>query len=274
MADPDSVFMRALASFKNRSVYANVVNDKTVSYYTSAFSETDPFADLDAVECNYLEGYDNVILDGENPVSVKDNEALALTRGWTKTTGAILRRIPMAAFFAVFIPIGASVFLVNAAIQSVRSGRRIRLHEEGKAGINVHEYRIPIFSDMRREVEDLYENINSAHEQEYLPDRDEDSAPSSGQRRRSSLRSVLHGESSRDTIEKIKSKHTPRFKTLALTSDQFAMIKSLDDVGFKKHPVYIHKHGHSHAAIIYRRTGPAFDEGKIVVKHWLNAFEL
>jgi hypothetical protein len=274
LADPASVFVRALASFKNRSVYANVVNDRTVSYYTSAFSETDPFADMDAVECNYVEGYEQVILDGRNPVFVKEREELALTQRLTKTTGTIFRRIPMTVFLMIFLPIGTTLFLVNSAIQSVKSGQRIRLHEEGKAGINVSEYRIPLISDMRREVQDLYENINSAHEREYLSASDEETATPDRPHRRPSLRSVLRGAGTRDTIEELKSKHSEEFPTLALTSDQFAIIESLDNIGFKKHPVYIHKHRHSHAAIIRRRTGAAFEEGRIVIKHWLDSFEL
>jgi len=53
------------------------------------------------------------------------------------------------------------------------------------------------------------------------------------------------------------------------------MIKSLNDVGWTKYPVHIHKSSHSHAAMIYRSKRAAFDEGKIVVKHWTSqAFEI
>jgi hypothetical protein len=271
LADPEGVFVRALASFKHRSIYANVVNDRTVSYYTSAFSEVDPFADMDAIECNYVEGYEQVILDSKRPVSLKEREELALTQRLTRTTTTIFRRIPMAAFLVIFIPIGTSLFLANSVFQSIKSGQRIRLHEEGKAGIDVNEYRIPLISDMRREVEGLYDNINNVHEQEYMSD-EEAGGPNRPQRRPSIL-SVLRGESSHNT-EKLKSNHAPEFPKLALTDDQFAIIKSLDEVGFKKHLVYIHKHRHSHAAIIRRRTGAAFEEGRIVIKHWLDAFEI
>ncbi len=48
------------------------------------------------------------------------------------------------------------------------------------------------------------------------------------------------------------------------------MIAALDSVGWRKYPVYIHKVRHSHAAIIVRTEKPGFDEGKIVLKHWLD----
>jgi len=53
------------------------------------------------------------------------------------------------------------------------------------------------------------------------------------------------------------------------------MIKALDDVGFRKYPVYIHKSSHSHAAMIVRTPRAAFEEGKVVIKHWLeNEFDI
>jgi hypothetical protein len=50
------------------------------------------------------------------------------------------------------------------------------------------------------------------------------------------------------------------------------MIQSLDDVGWKKYPVHIHKASHSHAAIIVRMNRARFAEGKLVVQHWLDNF--
>jgi hypothetical protein len=263
MADPESVFIRALGQFKHRSLYANAVNDRTVTYFTAGISGTDPFVDMDAVTCRYIAGYEPVIMDGEDPVDLKDQEPqeLALTQRWARTTGTILRRIPIAAFLVIFVPVGTTIFLANSVIQSLRSYRRIRLHEEGKAGINIHDYRIPLISGMRQEVEDLYENMNNAQEQEYLAEDDE------GAR-------AQNQASPADSVEEVKARQKPVFPTLALTSEQFAAIEALDKVGFKKYPVYIHKHRHSHAAIIRRRTGAAFDEGRVVVKHWLDEFEL
>jgi len=56
---------------------------------------------------------------------------------------------------------------------------------------------------------------------------------------------------------------------LALAPAQFEIIDGLNAVGFRKYPVYIHKARHSHAAIIVRMPKKGFEEGKIVVKHWL-----
>jgi len=48
------------------------------------------------------------------------------------------------------------------------------------------------------------------------------------------------------------------------------MIQALDEVGFRKYPVFIHKVMHSHAAIIVRVDKSSFDEGRVVLKHWLD----
>ncbi|KAF2185725.1 lipase/serine esteras-like protein [Zopfia rhizophila CBS 207.26] len=285
LADPDSIFIRALAQFKNRSLYANVVNDRTAPYYTTGISRIDPFVKPDAVKINYVEGYDSVILDPEKPLLAKQPEAMpAFPQRLTKNTKIIFRRLPLVAFLVVFIPIGTSIFLVSSAVQSVRSRQRIRMHKEGKAGIDIGRYRIPLMlNDVRREVEDMFENMNNTHEQEYLPAGSEDLAsptspihsPNLG-RMNSSPRVNSGFDSGPESIFEAKSQEADslEFPTLALTPDQFAMIQALDDVGFKKYPVYIHKHNHSHAAIIVRIDKPGFDEGRLVVKHWLSEFEI
>lgn len=279
LADPASIFIQGLSEFKHRSLYANVVNDRTVTYYTAGISRIDPFIDPTAVKINYLEGYEDVIIDGDNPVSEKEQEALpAFTQRLTSITRGVLGRIPFAAFLVLFIPIGTSIFLVNSAIQSVRSRQRIRMHEEGKAGIDVGGYRIPLINDMRKEVEDMFENMNSAQSQEYLPAGSEELASPSRSptltRLNSSPKSMLASSPEASDVEEIKAERVPEFPTLALTADQFAMIEALDNIGIKKYPVYIHKHRHSHAAIIRRMDKSAFEEGRIVVKHWLDMFEL
>jgi hypothetical protein len=38
--------------------------------------------------------------------------------------------------------------------------------------------------------------------------------------------------------------------------------------------VYIHNHRHSHAAIIVRIDKKSFDEGRVVIRHWLDHFAL
>jgi hypothetical protein len=274
LADSNSIFIKGLAQFQQRSLYANVVNDRTVTYYTAGISQTDPFVKPENVTMNYISGYDNVILDGEQPVSPKKPEAPpAFSQRLTTTTQTILGRVPIVAFLTVFIPIGTTLFLVNSAVQSFRSSQRIRLHEAGQAGINIQQYRLGnMLNAVRREAEDLYENVNNAQESDYLSARSSEVA--------SPTQPTSPGLVRKDTEADIGSAEEKKrgmdmeFPTLALTQDQFGMIEALDNVGFKKHPVYIHNHRHSHAAIIVRIDKKSFDEGRVVIKHWLDNFLL
>ena len=169
----------------------------------------------------------------------------------------------------IFIPLGVVAFLINSGVQSLRSSRRIRLHERGLAGIQPGNYRVPLITDMRGAVEDVFENLNSAQSNEYLvPGTEEEDGvhePSSP---------ILDRAQAFKTPS--KSDHKPEkslavdVPTLALASYQFRMINALDSVGWHKYPVHIHKVGHSHAAIIVRTDKASFDEGRVVLRHWLD----
>ncbi|KAI4906235.1 hypothetical protein J4E90_010708 [Alternaria incomplexa] len=268
LADPESIFIRGLAQFKHRSLYANVVNDRTVTYYTAGISQTDPFVDPDDIKINYIPDYEDVIVDGEHPVSQKEpEEPPALSQRLVQGTWTILGRTGIVAALTVLVPIGVSAFLINSAFQSIRSQQRIRLHEEGRSGIDYARYRIPLMINaVRREAEGMYENANHVQSQEYLSESYEHVGSASP--RKDESRSDV------DSIQEQKEAATPTFPTLALTQEQFGMIEALDNVGFTKHPVYIHNHRHSHAAIVVRMNKPSFNEGKVVIKHWLDNFEL
>jgi hypothetical protein len=45
-------------------------------------------------------------------------------------------------------------------------------------------------------------------------------------------------------------------------------VQALDRLCWRKYPVWIQKHRHSHAAIIVRVDKPAFAEGWAVLRHW------
>ena len=288
LADPNSIFIQALAKFKHRSLYTNITNDRSAVYYTTSISCIDPYANLDKVKLNYLPGYDRVLLDPDNPVSPKDEEVLpSFTRRLAVDTRIMANNLPTLFFLLFFLPIGTVLFLVNSGVQSVLSRQRIRMHELGKAGIDIGVYRIPLtIDDVRRTAEDMLENLNSTQRQAYLPAGREElaataprSPPLSPTRPRTTSShsakpadptAALDGAAARPERRLVE----PEFPTLALTPHQFAMIQALDQVGFRKYPVYIRHDRHSHAALIVRRNKKSFDEGKVVVRHWLDEFEV
>jgi hypothetical protein len=296
LADPDSIFIKGLGKFKRRTLYANIINDRSAVYYTTGISKIDPFTDLEKIKIHYMKGYDNVILDPIEPVAVPEVKLLEVPTFYSRCTTTIstfFNRLPLTIALIIFIPIGAVAFLVNSALQTMWSTRRIRLHESGKAGIEVSTYRMPLLMNgMREAVEDAYENLNSTQDNEYLVDgsgeralrSDVDNSPwrnspipsSSASGVNTPLEKPLNSVSSTpstDSMTSLDNAISPQSRldvpTLALTPDQFAMIEALDSVGWRKYPVHIQKNRHSHAAMIVRSNKASFVEGWTVLRHWL-----
>jgi hypothetical protein len=281
LADPDSIFIRALAKFKHRSLYTNIVNDRSAVYYTTGISRIDPYAHTERLKLKYIKEYEPVVLDPDEPFTICADDNLPSF--YTRIAGSsqtFLRRLPVFLALAVIIPIASVAFLINSTIQTMRSRRRIQLHEEDYERRGFSGYRVPFMvQDAQQAIEDAFENVNSAQRQEYLPDWSEEMT-----RIENDSQQVFHESAPVGLAEPVPSEKTetaplvqthshpdrqPEFSTLALTPAQFAMIKALDDVGFRKYPIHIHKSSHSHAAIIVRHARGAFEEGKIVVAHWL-----
>jgi hypothetical protein len=266
LADPKSIFMQGLAKFKRRTLYTNIINDRTAVHYTTGITKTDPYTDLTKVKVNYVKGYEPVILDPADPVAALPQEEHK--QDFQTRARAFASNLPFVLALSVFLPMGLVAFIVTSAIQTIRSNKRIELHEKGLAGIDIQTYRsMPfIIKEIRNQIEDAYEELNSSQNQEYLArtspdgstvdtkevDTEDEDAPTLDRKHGRQLSSA--------------SQPTP---TLALTKDQFEMIDALDGLGWRKYPVWIHKIGHSHAAIIVRTDKPSFSEGEVVLSHWV-----
>ncbi|KAK5451599.1 hypothetical protein LTS15_007859 [Exophiala xenobiotica] len=284
LADPGSIFIQALSLFQRRSLYTNIVNDRTAVYYCTGISKTDPYACLDKLSIRYVEGYEPVILDPDHPYDIKPEHELPSFYQRVHTgSRTFLRRTPIFLALAVLIPIATVVFLASSCVQTFRSRRRIQLHEADQQGTGFSMYKIPyMVREMRVGLEDAFENVNAAQQYDYLPEGSEEiaSMPASSSTSTFPAASAESLSSEKSDVDLLKkspsmSDRAPEFPTLALTQEQFQMIKALDDVGFRKYPVYIHKSSHSHAAMIVRTPRAAFEEGKVVIKHWLeNEFDV
>ena len=266
LADPNSIFIKALSKFKHRVLYANIVNDRSAPYYTTCITQTDPFTNLEAVNLNYLPNYSPNILDPSDPVTPKDPpNPLPIYARLASSSQSLLSGLPFAALLTVLIPIGSVVFLVNSGIQSVRSQQRIRLHEQGRAGIGLGSYRIPLMIESARgTVEGAFASMTTGQ-----------SPAASEPPDSSELSEKPPCSPTVDDSQKLKRVNSPAphksdFPQLALTDDQLAMIRNLDAVGFRKYRVHIRKVRHSHAAIIVRRGIDFNDEGEVVIRHWLD----
>ncbi|EAW09803.1 lipase ROG1 family protein [Aspergillus clavatus NRRL 1] len=282
LADSDSIFMQALAKFRNRSVYGNIVNDRSTHFFTTVVSTTNPFQDLGNKNVKYVKGYEPVVIDPDAYfLPPKEKKPLPFaSRLWQQITGW-LTKLSIWLLVIVLVPIAISLFLLNAVVQTYRSRQRIRLHEDGKAGVLLSNYRVPIIvKDVQSAVEGAFENVNGMQDPDYLPNISNDTSKTGAPLRTSAV-TVGDSLGSNDNTDQTSTLMSDdvcgdeKSPTLALTPAQFSIINSLNSVGFRKYPVWIHNHRHSHAAIIVRVPKKGFEEGGTVVKHWLdNGFDI
>lgn len=312
LAAKGSIFMLGLTKFQSRSLYANIINDRAAVFYTTGISKTDPFVHLDKIVVNCIPGYSPVIIDADDPVRPPD-DIVNKSHWWhlSHSVKSSISGLPFFLFICVFVPIAVLLYLINSAVQTARSRRRIRLHEEGKLGVPLSTYKVPlIVEEMRSVVEEMYETVNATREPEYLDTKNsEDDKPAEAalspwsdnrssegavsyrpQAHRapgatksskafagasdSSSAAASHCDNNSDDDTGIEKRRgccysNNDFPTLALTPAQFAIVDNLNSVGFRKYPVHIHNARHSHAAIIVRMPRKSFDEGKVVIRHWL-----
>lgn len=277
LADPDSIFMKGLRLFKNKSLYANTMNDRSVPYYTACISRTDPFVDIEKVDVHYLpDQEDPVLLDPKNPVTPRapPTESPTMYQRYMPTQQTV-NTLPFYVLLFTLMPIAVPSFLANSVLQSYRSSQRVKLHEADKSGTSFKKYRIPLLEEARAVHDQVYERLAEKQQPEYLPTPPPERTTASS----SSLSSADQAAASTSPSPgKLSRRETAKedspFPVLALTPEQFDMIDHLNDVGFEKFAAHIQRHRHTHAAIVVRMPKEGFSEGRAVVKHWAERFEV
>lgn len=256
MADPNSIFMHALRKFKNKTLYANTVSDRSVPYYTAAFTTTNPFVDLDVLDLHYITNQEEkCILDPENPVSLKSSsEAISQYDKLRSRSSKFAKNLPFYAIFTVLFPVAATYMLINGGYQTYKSAKRIQLHETGKAVVDSKKYRIALLEQAQALQDQTLERMAVSQTETYLP--------------------TPPPEPAQSVAAETKKSGADEFPSLALTPQQLEMIRNLDQLGFTKYRCHITKHRHTHAAIIVRYDNANFDQGRSVIRHWLDNFEV
>ncbi|KAL3482377.1 putative serine esterase-domain-containing protein [Aspergillus californicus] len=287
LADSNSIFIQGLAKFKHRSVYGNVIHDHTTPFYTTVFSSVDHFPDPENSNVNYVKGYDSVIVNPDlYTLPLEEKERLPFfPRTWLAIR-TFVRKMPFYMLFTIAIFIAIPIFLFYAVVQTFRSRERRRVHEEGSGNL-FKRYRMPVaVKRVRTAVDEVFETAAARQNPDYLSSSaspsDLESQPGSPVAKAKTIEDdVPPSQSSTDQENRLSKLATDatacgeKQPTLALTPDQFSMIRSLNAVGFRKYPVFIHNNKHTHAAIIVRMDKAGFEEGHIVIKHWLDCiFEL
>ncbi|GAB1744523.1 hypothetical protein NU219Hw_g1794t1 [Hortaea werneckii] len=305
MADPTSIFVRGLAGFRRKSVYANTTNDRSVPYWTSAISPTDPFVDLDAIDIHPLPNQDlPVVLDPTHPVSPRQQphppQPLSFRERYIvsdKTKAAL----PFYAVLAGVLPLALPLFMLNAGYQTYKSAQRVRLHEQG-ALVDLQRYRIPFLEESQAVQDAMVERLatesrgqgaasasaststaavgkagkeeEEGQKEEYLPTPPPEEEPSNPSPNSTGAdpTTITKPVPSSSSPSSSSSSSTP-FPHLPLSALQSQMITNLDQhIHFLKFPVHIQNVRHTHAAIVVRTPRESFAEGRMVSGHWVREF--
>lgn len=240
----------------------------------------------------------------------KEDQGLPVTYRVAKATTGVANQLPMVLVYSLVLPIGVVVFLLNALVQTFSSKRRIRLHSNDES-LDYHGLPLLIQEAAEGIIEDIHHEMSPQHlpagsedsislspvpsvllaledakidtnTNEYphtssQPDSAKNSTSLLAEFQAPPTPESMTGEEdakegeSNDSGEHISKQRQMEFPTLALTPHQFEMITSLEKLGIRKFPVYIHNDRHSHAAIIVRKPwSKRWEEGKVVVGHWLS----
>ena len=130
-------------------------------------------------------------------------------------------------------PLVLLVFLIQSLFKTSSSKSRIRLHKTGKAVINVESYQVALLGKLTGKT-DTSQDIHDSPNTQF--------------------------------------RTQPSIPKFSLTMDQLNMLYELNDLGWRKYPIYIKNDVRSHAAIIVRFPEVSFDEGFIVLRHMAREF--
>lgn len=272
LADPNSIFMKGLKKFPRRTSYANIVNDLLVKFYTSGLSKVNPFADLDNVNINYVKGYEDIIIDPDTHVLPPSSPRLTFAAQFGKKCKSVAIWAPLLLLLIILSPLALALVIINTVIQACRSSSRIRMHENGESGVAFGKYRIPVLTKgIQHVVEQVFEGVNASQNPDYISsseNQDSDSTPEKTSESivPSSARDDTHAGVS-EKPSNVTSVYHPK---LALMPEQLEIIDSLRNLGIRTYPVHIHKSRRTHMRIIARDNEHKPDEGKWVIKHWLD----
>jgi len=263
----ESVFMRGLALFVNRTAYANVVNDRSVPYHTAAMTQFDPYVDMSRLNLCYVPSYAPIILHPTHPIIPLSTPKRSTNKSW------IMGRFFLTLAIILLLPIWACFFVLANLYQQYYSAQRIREHFQ-----HHHENHEALdYTTLNEVVQEAFEGVvdNAAlfstaleepGENEYTLDYHvaEEMPLLNG----NAATAAVNGQ--RMSGGKPVSVNKEEYK-LHLSDEQVSMMIGLRSIAWRTFGVHINETRHSHAAIIRRsKWRRALVEGNIVIQHWLD----
>lgn len=275
LGDPESIFLKGLARFERRTLYANIAKDRNAVFYTTWISKTDPFVPLEKRILTYLKGYEEVILDLSAPLIPRkpDTTDSPLRSFFNKGFNTLCSYFPTPLHLLMTIPLSTGAFLILSGYWSLRSRRRIRLYEHSLASIQPGDYPFHhLIEGAPAAATNVNHGLHSPQDTEYVsPECSGDTATSRPASGRGGPSCPAGAQGSGPAHEEPRRSHPSKHacSVLALAPYQFRIIDTLDGLEWHKHAVHIQQPVNSHAAIIVRIQRPRYSEGYDVFRHWL-----
>ncbi|VVT44467.1 uncharacterized protein SAPINGB_P000426 [Magnusiomyces paraingens] len=294
LADPSLTFFQGLARFNKRVAYGNIVNDHRTEWYTTAMTVTDPYAkNVQNIAGPYVLGYEPVVINTAKgvPLEVLTNPSTDLVNDPTHTLGFVRRlggrvvRWTVALVkVTVVVPVWFVAFVANAAFQTVVSAARKRQFLKSSTYAHFGHLAVVLPDDLTI-PQKLHEEAGSALDSVMDAVKHEHGETSGVALRRQpthneqSLVRYLQqftpacapreGSTSQDQENQVDPPRGTPVSELNLRPVHRRIIGNLNLLAWEKFPVHIAGAAHTHAAIIVRYASPEFEEGKVVVEHWI-----
>lgn len=276
LADPTLPFYKALQCFKVRALYGNIVNDHRTAWYTSCVDVCDPYAsNASRIRGPYAPGYGPVVIDQSKPLQLASNatDIPEVTDGLARRiVGRVYGWTAVIVNIGLVMPIWFCAFLVNTSYQNVSAALRKRSFTRSDLFssfqlLDSNDESEPLMGSRFDEhpglvLDSVFEAVNVNYNHMETP-----ILPANTILEKASSRSGLDDSGDLASSSVVASEQD--VEVLNLTQVQRRIVTNLNTLTWRKFPIHIQKSKHTHAAMICRFPAPNFDEGVVVVNHWV-----
>lgn len=272
-------FLESLAKFKWRVAFANVKNDRTVSFYTSYISDCDPFiATENNIKYSFEEkipgsGYSRVpprIIDIDRLDILVQRPEVHKPRYYFKW----IKILPLIFLFICFVLPVMFCLNLSASIYSTLMTKKYRVMLRNGEGSRINYRKLGFDDTLKEYFSDIYGPVLNGEEED---DEENETTKDSNDLTEEEVQQHM---SWREFIEKYSAnwKTEKQFPKLPFDDNRKTITNNLNTLSWIKVPVYI-KSTNAHGGIVARRgldaNAPSTSVGCVefaanLVKHLLN----
>ncbi|CAG8664111.1 11935_t:CDS:2 [Acaulospora morrowiae] len=272
LSRPDKIFYKALTKFKSLQLFANVINDSSVPYWTSAIIEVDPFEKIDDLilypnkKCQDI--IDRIAISKSvGCVSSKTADSSTSSDSVHATTrNSFSKRLPrymLISAVAPILPVGAFFILGAIATQGRSSRKRVAMiqekNEDKLKDLNV----VDVNNGVKKNEENIITQEFSSLEEEIVEGvMNLTNHVSPPQPRNTSDSSQNDSE----TICLSNFVTSSEFTKIPMSQHQYQSLQNLNTLGWKKYSVMTDS-VHPHASIVCRNR--FHQGGKDIIRYFV-----